>query len=943
MPPDPLSPSAGHWARIAEVFDAVVDLAPEASAVALDRLCTTASGEADTALRAEVEAMLDADATAQTSADAFDLPAAAALVNSDTASGERIGPWRVLRAIGRGGMGRVDLVERADGAYEQRAALKRLSLVAPSRLKRFLRERQILASLQHPGIARLLDGGVASGAPYLVMEYVDGEPITRHADAHGLGLRQRLDLFVQVCDAVAYAHRHLVVHRDIKPSNVLVGTRASGATDGAETPEAPDEARVSLLDFGVARLLDPTTHDEITQEAAGAPLTPGYAAPEQIQGGAITTATDVWALGVLLYELITGERPFKGETRDVWVAAVLNSEPTAPSHVAMSRTQAQEAATVALTRSEAKRLRGDLDVICQKALAKEPADRYHSAETLGADIERWLRGDPIVARAPSLAYRARRFVSRHRTPVGIGTLALLALVVAMASWLRADREQATAQQAQADADAVLETQGELLRVLQPSTRAQEDSLLDVPPDIAETIEQAIQTVEATQADAPGVLAGNLLELGTTLFERGQLDRADSLFARSLALRRPLRREGDQTVYMALIGRGHVAKEQSENEAARGFYREALEMERETPKLNAQSGLSNLEMWIAETLDDSEKSERVLLETLADRRAALATSSTGQTQLMAAQAHNNLGAHYFNQSDFRSAFSEFQAAERIARRVLGELHPSANRLRGNLSYTAAAMGRYDEAERHARLALDAAKRGGHGDNIEASMHQAIGQALYFQGQYEGAEHELRAADALRANADPDGASEGRRGVQTSLVAVLAVQGRLSEALAMSEAIETSYRQKGTLGDPDGILAQSRSDGLRFARGRRDGAIERLTGQARAIRRNNDAPADTRAFVLHIAGDALRESGNAEEAEPLLREALAAIREAHPDEYSAVRRLRLDYGRALAALGRLDEARPHLEAARGHVRDVRYPSTLESVDAEIDRLLRKATSE
>ena len=275
MSPD----DASRWSRLSRAFDAAVELPPGARGPVLDRLCRTPDGLPDDALRAEVEAMLEADDAAALGGTLGDGLAAEAsvLLDGDAVPGERVGPWRVLREIGRGGMGRVDLVERADGAYEQRAALKRIGLVAPGRVRRFARERQILATLEHPGIARLLDGGVAAdGTPYLVMEYVEGEPITAYADRHGLGLRARLRLFLQVCDAVAFAHRHLVVHRDLKPSNVLVGERTT-----AEAGVPPTEsARVTLLDFGIARLLDAEGDGEpLTADGPGAPLTPGYAAP----------------------------------------------------------------------------------------------------------------------------------------------------------------------------------------------------------------------------------------------------------------------------------------------------------------------------------------------------------------------------------------------------------------------------------------------------------------------------------------------------------------------------------------------------------------------------------------------------------------------------------------------------------------------------------------
>ncbi|WP_420455996.1 protein kinase domain-containing protein [Rubrivirga sp.] len=516
MPPDP---DPARWARVSAAFDAAADLAPADRPAALDRLCRDADGRADAALRAEVESLLDADADATTSDDALDHGPldASVLLEAAPVVGERIGPWRVLRPIGRGGMGRVDLVERADGAYDQRAALKRLGLVAPARVRRFLRERQILATLDHPGIARLLDGGVADdGAPYLVMEYVEGEPITAYADRRALGLRARLRLFLQVCDAVAFAHRHLVVHRDLKPSNVLVGE--VGEDTGTGTDEAdgvPHGARATLLDFGIARLLDADTDEPLTAEGPGAPLSPGYAAPEQVAGEPVTTATDVYALGVLLYELIAGRRPIEAGTRQAWADAVLQTSPTAPSQSVADPT-------------DARRLRGDLDAIALTALRREPEARYASASDLAADLRRYLAGEPVQARAPSVGYRARRFVGRHRTAVAAAALVALAVVAggAATAW-QARQARASAAESAATADFL----AGLFQGADPT--ASGDSLLAL-----DLLRRGADRIDAELAGQPGARARLGLVVGDAYLGLGQPDSAAAFARRTLALRQP---------------------------------------------------------------------------------------------------------------------------------------------------------------------------------------------------------------------------------------------------------------------------------------------------------------------------------------------------------------------------------------------------------------------
>ncbi|MEO8958173.1 MAG: serine/threonine-protein kinase, partial [Rudaea sp.] len=303
--------------RVAELFEQAVDLPAGERAAWVNAAC----GD-DAALRVELERLLRADARAT---DFMERPPAlvSAAIDASVGSGEELhfGPWRSLRQIGIGGMGEVWLAVRSDGEFEQRVAIKQIAYPTPGLLQRFRQERQILARLEHPNIARLIDGGVTeSGAPYLVMEYVDGIPITLYASQQHLDLRARLQLFLHVCDAVQYAHQHLVVHRDLKPSNILV------TTDG--TPK--------LLDFGIAKVLATTDGAAQTQTAARM-LTPDYAAPEQFSGGAITTATDVYALGVVLHELLAGVRPAPASQRSARANAVPPAQ-TLPPSAAIGRT-----------------------------------------------------------------------------------------------------------------------------------------------------------------------------------------------------------------------------------------------------------------------------------------------------------------------------------------------------------------------------------------------------------------------------------------------------------------------------------------------------------------------------------------------------------------------------------------------------------------------------
>jgi hypothetical protein len=338
--------------------------------------------------------------------------------DSDELAGHVIGNYTLERPLGQGGMGSVWLARRNDGRYEGKAALKLLNLALVSRggAQRFQREGSILARLTHPNIARLIDAGVANGQPYLVLEYVEGESIDRWCDEHALGVDARIRLFVDVLAAVAHAHNNLTLHRDLKPSNILVDR------DGG----------VKLLDFGIAKLIEdrerPAAATELTQ-LAGRAFTPEYAAPEQVQGGDVTTATDVYSLGVLLYVLLTGQHPTAtANTAPVdQMRSVLETEPARLSDVAL-RTSADAAGARATTPPRLGRdLRGDLDNIVAKALKKAPAERYQSAAAFADDLRRYLNDQPVQARPDTVVYRVGRFVRRYRLAVAAASATLLAL------------------------------------------------------------------------------------------------------------------------------------------------------------------------------------------------------------------------------------------------------------------------------------------------------------------------------------------------------------------------------------------------------------------------------------------------------------------------------------------------------------------------------------
>ncbi|MEM1057564.1 MAG: serine/threonine-protein kinase [Bacteroidota bacterium] len=880
-----------RWSEVKRLFKAALDLPRSDRAEFLDGVCRTPDGEADDELYRAVRVLLDADEEAETEADSGFLGTPALslrslldglgveIVGGEPGGSVRVGPYQLLRLLGRGGMGEVYLAERADGLFERTVALKRVRAdLAPSVAARFSAERQILADLVHPGIARLYGAGTDDdNRPWLAMEPVDGVPITTYAQARDLPRRKRVALMLQVCAAVQHAHQRLVVHRDLKPSNVLV--EDGGAENlGHASGSLPS---VKLLDFGIAQILGDDGNNLLTR---------AHASPEQLRGEPATTASDVYGLGGLLVETLTGER--------------------APGP------------------GQAPGLGDDLGAIARKALADVPADRYVSAEALADDLRRWLDDRPVSAHPHTLGYRARRFLARNRVPATIAGVALLLLTLASSlATVRVMEERDRAQQAADDAEAVVDTQNQLLRVLEPSFVAEIDTARGVAaaPTVAAVMNQTLGTVEEAYADNPAVLARSYVTLGASFFERGEPRRADSLFREALALRRPLNREADPVLREALIGRGLVARDLGTRAEARRFFREVLAMEREHPTLAEDS---SSELFLASVTDDDTARERELLRVLAQRRQQ-------SDDVALAQAHNALGTHYSNTQDYRSAYAEFVATERILRRTLGEYHPHTLTLRANLSYASAQMGDHDGAERHAQIALDGARRGSLGPMRVANYTQALGQAHFYQQRYAESERHLRDALAIY-DRETGPTSVQALGIVSSLVVVTAEQSDYTSALAFARRVEASERAAGTIRQSTGIYARAQVAALRYASGDREAAGADLVALADEIRATTDTPV-YRATVLNQAGIVLTDSGDPEAALPLLRESVRLQREARADDSFNVRHARFSLGAALVALGRLDEARPHLEAARGHGLHRAYPVAVPDLDAEIDRLL------
>jgi len=479
---------AERWRQIREVFERAVAFNGMERSGFLDQACS-----ADPELRREVESLLLYEG--RTDTGFLNIPAVALLETVPAAplgnrAGRRLGVYQILEEIGHGGMGEVYRACRVDGQYEQQVAVKMVRGGYDTRLilERFRHERQILATLDHPNIARLLDGGTSEdGIPYLVMELIEGEPIDQFCEKHKLSISERLTLFLQVCAAVQYAHGHLVVHRDIKPGNILV--------TGTGVPK--------LLDFGIAKILGLAAGSQTTLVN---PLTPEYASPEQILGEAITTATDVYSLGVVLYQLLTGQSPYGSAPRSPTelLRAITEMEPARPSLIVQRAERMSTDSAGALgqpsTAKLSRRLRGDLDTIALKALRKEPRHRYASVEQLAEDIRREIEGLPVAARKGSWAYRALKFLRRNRIGVTAAALLGLAIVAGVAATIRESRiAAANERRAERRFNDVRQLANSLIFEIHDSIQ----SLPGATPSRKLLLDRAVQYLDKLSQDASG--------------------------------------------------------------------------------------------------------------------------------------------------------------------------------------------------------------------------------------------------------------------------------------------------------------------------------------------------------------------------------------------------------------------------------------------------------
>lgn len=696
-------------------------------------------------------------------------------------AGQLIGPYRLVRSLGEGGMGEVFLAERADDEFRHSVAIKlvRRGLLSKHVQGRLRQERQILASLDHPNIARLYDGGTTSdGTPYIVMEYIDGEPLDSYCDRRRLTIEQRLRLFITVCSAVHRAHQSLIVHRDLKPSNILV------------TPEGVPK----LLDFGIAKMLDDRElmHTmAVTQEDVRV-MTPDHASPEQIRGEMISTASDIYVLGVLLYELLCGYKPFvlRGKRLADLERTICEEFPPTPSAVialadkqhdsGVGEVAAQRSISVAKLRRE---LSGDLENIVTMAMRKEPERRYSSAEQMAGDVDRYLEGLPVIARADSWSYRADKFVRRHTLSVAASAAFFVVLigftttVYLQSLRIEKERDVAEAERTMAEsererAEAVSTFLIDSFKVVDPFAQG------GSPPTARQILDNGATRITRELSTQPAIKAAVLDTIGTAYLGLGLPDQAQPLIEQGLSVRRALFGGDSTAVARSLYSLNRVHEKKGDLATAETLARQSLEINRRrTGDTSVETAGSLCRLGVIEKEKGELSAAEQLLQSCLDiRRARLGqyheevTIPLDNLAHIASQRNDNMVAEkYLNEAleidrrtrseehpqysrhllrlalvihdrgDSAKAEQLFRRSLALAQRVLGAEHPESVDTLSALGTFLMESGHLDEAEQTLMQVLEINRR------VRGPEHSYVGNDLENLGRLAFRKHEFARAE------------------------------------------------------------------------------------------------------------------------------------------------------------------------------------------------------
>jgi len=799
---------SSRWLRASGHLDRVLDLPPHERDACIEAIRTT-----DPDIATDVQAMLDQHR--QLSAEGFLDTGAPLKPLEPSLAGVTIGTYTLTSVIGSGGMGSVWLASRSDGRYEGQVAVKLLNaaLVGRGGEERFRREGTILARLSHPHIARLIDAGVSStGQPYLVLELVKGEHIDSYCDEEQLSVEARIRLFLDVLSAVSHAHANLIVHRDLKPSNVLV------TADG----------QVKLLDFSIAKLIEDEGLSRLTREA-GAALTPKYAAPEQVTGGAITTATDVYSLGVLLYELLSGGHPAGGAPKSPaeFATAITEREPvrlsTAVQHALASDEAGRLAAQRATTPDRLPRLlRGDLETILGKALKKDPTERYVSVGEFAEDLRRHVEHQPITARADTVGYRTAKFARRHWRGVGASVAAAVTLVTLVGFYtvrLANERDRATLNAEKASKVSAVLTEiltsadpyrtpgaAPTVRDLLDATAARiETDLVNQPESQVEMfavigrtyerlglhdkalplLERAVAIGRSTFGTDDVRVAQSLNNLGVLQRESGNLAAAEPLLVESLAIRRRLLGSDDKDVAVTLVELSRLLKDRGRSDEAEAPIREALAIRKRIfgdEHRETATSKNELGLWLWEH-GDLAGAETLLRENVATSERLL-----GSDHPNAGTSKGNLGNLLNAKGDAVGAEALLRENLRVRRKVFGEAHTEYAMALPSLAGALEVQGRLADAKALLEQALQIVRPQLGGDHPRViGVVVDLARVQILSGHGAATEDALRHALQVRERLYP--ASDWRVAQAQSLLgAALLAQARFAEAEPLMRAAD-----------------------------------------------------------------------------------------------------------------------------------------------------------
>ena len=882
------------WARLKQLFDQAIQLEPgQRKSFARDNC------DGDEALLEQLLRLIEShDSETQLSGIVQD----AAQQFEAAQPPETIGAYQIIDLLGHGGMGTVYLAERSDQQFEHRVAIKVVRLLGANRevIQRFQVERQILANLNHPNIATLLDGGeTTDGSPYLVMEHVPGQSITDFCDAKRLKIKERLKLFTQICSAVQYAHQNLIVHRDLKPSNILV----------------TDDGTPKLLDFGVAKMLreDLQAGGQLTM-ADMRVLTPDYASPEQILGSNITTATDVYALGMLLYELLTGHSPYQlsSYTAAEITEVVLEKTPILPSSfiATLGASNNESSIDVGSKRGStaerlAKTIAGDLDNIVMKALRKEPENRYASVNHFSEDIERYLTGLPVKAHAPTWSYRAGKFIRRNKGRLAIASAVLIAFAatnVFYTSRLAAERDRALVEAQRAQEVATFVT--DLFEVSTPDeSRGAEVTARQMLDRGAERIGAELQTQPLVQVSLMQVIGSAYAKLGLN-------DSAVNTLETALERYEASETEDDPILGLLLHNLGVVYHSEARHEESAQMLNRALTFRRRVlgpVHSDIAATLQSLAS-LAYEFDEYDKATEYLNEAETIVRSldppeflALANVLRDRADLI-----NKLG-------DYDGAITTYREVIALRREISGDDHPQTLIAQNNLCDALVGAGRNAEAEEMLRQLLEARRRvlpAGHSDI--ATTLENLATTIKYQGRSEEAlPFQLEALEIYRTSFPEDHPE--------TAVSLNNLANLYHDLLDLDRALELHNQslamKRRLFGDEHSSLADSYNNLAALEADRKNyaGALEMYQ---RTLELDRKSLGEDHPYVhTDLVGVGVMQSqlGRLDEAEATLKLALEGIRrvsgEDHPQVYNAMREL----GIILIRQDRCPEAETYLTEA------------------------------